>query len=436
MKHPARVLLLGLGLAAWFGPARSTAAAEATSTTEATAGTDAAKSDMDVGDTIAKRPPPRFQKKVVKPLDEERFKADLAAWEGREYPAIEYLGARWLGVDVEFVHACREGLELIYRRDYKAAKRYFDGLGSEYRGTALSPVGQILIWQALMLENFDFRYEVQYQTAYRRARMELEEAMLSPGNEAWEWFIMAGILGIDAIHTMRKEEWTTALNRGYEAMKAVARARELAPDFRDVLLGDGLFNYWVTVISKSSKAIPDLGDRREEGIRQMVTVEQQGVFLSAPATLGLTFTWIEEGRRRDALASALRNHARYPDNVINELTLSRVYMYNRRYADAERTLKHVLEVAPDNMRAHYYFGRLYLRWKKYDEALASLDRYLAFKDVSDIDRAIALYYKGNVYWRLKDWDAAEAAYKQAWKVGRIDRAKRRLERLDEKRAGK
>ena len=274
--------------------------------------------------------------------------------------------------------AAHEGLDRIYLRDYKGARAKFGQMNKDFPGMVIGPVGDVLVWQALMLENFDFKFETQYQTASRQARQQLEQAVVTPGNEAWEYFLLAGMLGIESIHTMRHEEYAKALSRGYEAMKAVRKCQELAPDFVDIQLGDGLFDYWATVISRSTKLLPNTGDKRPEGIRQMMRVQERSLFLRAPATLALTFTWIEEGKRAKALESALRNYALYPKNIINNQVLGRVFMYNRKYADAERIFKEVQATDPKNQRSHYYLGRLYVRWGKLDAALASLATYLAF----------------------------------------------------------
>ncbi len=353
---------------------------------------------------------------------------------GREYEPEAYIGQQVLGLDPKFVHDARNGLHLIYLRDYKGARKQFFDLGNEYPGWGIGPVGEVLVWQALMLENFDFRFEGQYQTALRKSQAELQAAMEMPGNEAWEYFLMSGLLGIDSIHTMRHEEWMKALSRGYEAMKMVAKVRERAPDFVDMRLGDGLFNYWVTVVSKSTSAIPDMGDKRQDGINDMRRVESQGIFLAPAATLALTFTWIEEGAKKEALRSAVRNQKRYPDNIINNLVLARVQMYNNIYDQSEKTLKHVLVTDPKNRRAHYYLARLYLRWKKVDEAIASLDRYLEYTDLDKRDRGVALYYKGIAYLRKDDIPNAEAAFKESWKVAKFERAKKRLEKIEEQKS--
>ncbi len=337
-------------------------------------------------------------------------------------------GARQLHTAEEFVAGCVQGMEYIYRRQYKEARDTFAAVDKIYPGAATGNVGQLLIWQALMLENFDFKYVDQYERSYKMARMELEEALLQPGNEAWENFILGGILGIDAIHTMRTGEYLKAFTRGIEAMKSVNRAKELAPDFKDSWLGDGLFNYWRTVIAMSTKAIPDLGDDRAKGIEQMQTVEREGIFLGPPATLALVFSWMEEGEMKRALASTMKNRDVYPENVVNNLVLGRVYMYMKRFQDSEQTFLSVIEDEPDNERVHYYLCRLYLRMRNVAGAKEHIDRYLAF-DLDDESRGYAEYQKGLIAYREKRWDDAEASFKAAWRLAKLDRAKKRIDQV-------
>ena len=363
--------------------------------------------------------------------DQSAFEDELSNRVGRPYEPIVYLGAEQLKTDPAFVHGAREGMRLIFERDYKAAKDHFEEIGRVHRGTGIGPIGQVLIWQAMMLENFDFEYDGQYRAAYRRARMELEEALLMPGNEAWETFIMGGLLGVDAIYAMRKEKYVTALGKAYDAMKFVRRCQELAPDFVDANMGDALFDYWGPVVSRTTLAIPDLPDTRDHGIRKMMLVESQGIFLAAPATLALTFTWVEEGQKKKALASAMHNRALYPDNVINNLVLGRVYRYNRMYQDSEKVLKEVLVVSPDNRRGHFYLGRTYLWWNRLEPALHHMDAFLGFKEVDKLQRGWAQYYRGRILVRLERQPEAIVAYKQAWKLARIKRAKIRYQKLKE-----
>ncbi len=391
---------------------------------------DSVDQDDTITNTTERAPAVKSTDVVV--IDQAEYNARLKAQEGKRFPAVAYLGAEMLDVDPEFVQDCRRGMELIYLRDYKEAMAHWDAMGRKWRGTGVAPVGRVLVWQALMLENFDFRYEQQYKTAWWQARRELEEALMRPGNEAWEYFMLGGMLGVDSIHLMRKEEFVSSLARGYEAMKAINRCKELAPEFTDAVLGDGLFNYWATVVSMNTKTIPDTGDNRELGIQQIKKVEQQGIFLRPAATLALTYTWIEEGKRKKALEAALRNQRKYPDNVINNQVLGRVYMYNRMYEESKQTFDEVLRVDSGNRRVYFYLGGLYVRWSKDDEALSSLDTYLAFDDLSDVERGAALYYKGKVYFNRRDYPQAKTLFEEAWSVSRNKWAKSKLEIIEKR----
>ena len=214
--------------------------------------------------------------------------------ENRPYVNTVYIGADHLNLDPKFVHETREGLELIYLRDYKGAREHFDQMSLDWPQAAVGPVGKGLVWQSLMLENFDYKYEQQYEMAFREANARLDEAMRTAGNEAWEHFLKGGVLGVEAIHTMRKSNFVSALSKAVEAMREMKRCRELAPDFPDLQLAFGLYNYWRSVVTMSSKLLPDFEDKRAEGLAQMKVAESQGIFVAMPTTLALTFSYMEE----------------------------------------------------------------------------------------------------------------------------------------------
>ena len=130
--------------------------------------------------------------------------------------------------------------------------------------------------------------------------------------------------------------------------------------------------------------------------------------------------------------TALRNHHKYPDNVINNQVLGRIYMYNKMYAESEQIFQKVLEVDPGNRRVHYYLGLLYIRWDRDEEALKSLDHYLNLANLTDREQGGALYYKGNIYFSQKDYTTAKKFYKQAWRISGSKRAKNRLQTIEKR----
>ena len=101
-------------------------------------------------------------KPVIADIEDENASLSAVGAEGetvRPYSDKVYEGARVLQMDVEFVHACRHAVDLVYQRKYPEAKAAFEAAQQKFPGSALGPIGKVLVYQALMLENLDFSFE-------------------------------------------------------------------------------------------------------------------------------------------------------------------------------------------------------------------------------------------------------------------------------------
>jgi len=347
----------------------------------------------------------------------------------RPYPNSCYRGAAALDLDPQYIYEVQKGLEMMFLRDYEGAREHFIKVDKSWPETGVSGVADILVWQALMLENFDFRFDDQYWVASKSARAGLEVALKNPGNDGWENFLMAGVVGIEAIHTMRQTKYLSALQLAFNAMDHIQKVRELVPDYIDVQLADGMYNYWRTVITLNSKVLPDFGDHRVEGLEQMKDVERSGIFLSAPSTLSLAFSWLEEGKLKEASNSCQRNRRLYPKNIINNLVTGTTYIYMRRYSSAIGAFDAILAEDPKNKRVRYWKGVALLRNGKLPEAESEFNKYIAFDYMEDYQRSNAHYRLGQVYYRQKKYTDSYNAYKEAVRLTKHKGAKKALDRM-------
>ena len=333
-----------------------------------------------------------------------------------------------LEVEVELVAAAAAGLELIYGRDYRSARSHFSQMDDTYPGMALENLGKLLIFQSLMLENFDFRFETQYETYSSRALEEIENSLTQEGNTKWELFIRGGVLGLESIHLMRKGEYLASLQRGLDAMNTLERLEVLAPDFVDLKLGDGLYKYWRSSVARKSSLIPDGEDERQAGIQIIREVEQQAVFVGPAATLALAAIRMEEAKPRGALRHIRIFGAAYPSNVINKLLESRMLIRLRRYEPALAALNSVLEIDTDNHRVHMYRATVLLRTGALDEAHEAIDTYLNLP-LTDDARATGLHKKGDIYFRARNYDEAIGQYQAAIDLNNYAPSRRLLVRV-------
>ncbi len=366
----------------------------------------------------------------AKRLEEiKREKADADS----PYPATTFLGAETLKLDPQYVFEVQRGIELVFLRDYNGARDHFEKLDAAYPGTGVAEVIDVLVWQALMLENFDFKYSQQYWVSSKAAREALDVALKAEGGEGWEHLLYCGVSGIEAIHTMRQSQYTKALSLAFEAMGHLKESKEAAPDFPDLLLADGMYNYWRSVVTMTSKVLPDFGDRRVEGIEQIQAVEQAGVFLAPAATLSMAFTWLEEGAMKKALASCQTNRRAYPQNVVNNLVTGSTYVYMKKYDEALQVFDEVQAVDPKNKRVLYWKGVAKLRKGDAKGAEKELRAYLASDYLETYQRAAAHWRLGTALQKQKDWGGAAGAYEEAVKLDKHKGAKHALAKLKERR---
>jgi predicted Zn-dependent protease len=220
-------------------------------------------------------------------------------------------------------------------------------------------------------------------------------------------------------------------------MDHAQKAREASPDFLDLDLADGMYNYWRTVVTMSSKMLPDFGDQRALGLAQLERVSQSGVFLADPANLALAFSWLEERDYKKAANACAAGRRKYPDNVINNLLSGQTYIQLRKYDEAIAIFNDIIEDAPDNNRVYYFMGLAYLRKDEAATAVQHLERYLASDVLEDWQQGTGHYRLGQAYYRLKSYAKAESHYTLAFKANGLKPAKAALDRMrDLKKAGK
>ena len=427
-----------LAMALWTEVASAQEVTEEPTSTDAPITTDDPSTTDDQERVTGKRPPPMPtvpDPALGPPGGEEPGEEPNA--DGRPYPSSTYRGAEALSLDPEYVHEVQRGLEMLFLREYEGAREHFVKVDEAFPDTAISSVADVLVWQALMLENFDFRFDDKYWVSSKAARAGLEKAMKKPGNDGWEHFLMAGVVGIEAIHTMRQTKYLSALQLAFSAMDHIEKTRKAAPNYVDVQLADGMYNYWRTVVTINSKVLPDFGDHRSEGIEQMKRVEREGVFLAAPATLSLAFSWLEEGKLKEASTSCIRNRRLYPKNIINNLVTGTTFTYMRRYSAALGAFDDILKEDPKNKRVRYWRGVALLRDGQLDAAEAEFKIYIGFDYMEDYQRSNAHYRLGQVYYRQKKYGDSFKAYGEAVRLTKHKGAKKAIDRMKERKsAGK
>lgn len=214
------------------------------------------------------------------------------------YDEKDLRAAEWLHVPVEFTADARDALELLYLRRYGEAHAAFAVLAQRYPTTGVGPAGNAATWYAEMFEHLDLRFETQWRAATDAALAQIAEGEKTPGFEGPEQFLAAGMLGIEAIHALRKGEVLAALGGAYRAVVRIARVHEVAPDMIDSRLADGMYLFWRTEVTRG-KALPQFPDRQAAGAALLERVAREGVFLARPrGSASATRSWTPSASTR------------------------------------------------------------------------------------------------------------------------------------------
>lgn len=338
---------------------------------------------------------------------------DQAALAALPFEPEAYRGAEQLGLNPAYVHDVRVGLQKLYLRDYQGTRDHFQAVETRFPGTGVGAFADAVIWQALMLENDNLRYEDQYWVSSKRARKELDAAIQKPGAEGWEHFLFASVVGIEAIHSVREASYLPAVTLAVEAMDHLAQASKHAPDFVDLQLVDGMHHYWRTVITNENRMLPVYGEHRAEGIEEMKRVRDRGVFLSAPAQLALAYSYREQRSFKSAKSALLANQRKYPDNVINNMLLGQVYIELQDYAAALATFDRIRRASPSNVPVRYWRGIALMRSGRHVQAIPELEAYLASGHIDDSQASYARYRLGQCFHRSQRYADAQRQYELA-----------------------
>ena len=113
--------------------------------------TEQEQTDIQQDTVTGKKPPP-----ISKPIPDAPAPQANAGSIGM-YPATVVRSAKALNVDVAMLNETYVGVQALYARDYKKAKSTLDGFDAKYPDTGVSAMGNVLVWQAMMLENFDWK---------------------------------------------------------------------------------------------------------------------------------------------------------------------------------------------------------------------------------------------------------------------------------------
>jgi len=272
-----------------------------------------------------------------------------------------------------------QGRDLILARKYEEALAHFKKLEADYPDSTLGTFGQMAVWQSRMFENFDFQYDAQYQELSAKNKLIVDKVLKNPDSSAWDLFLAGASAGIRGFYMMRKDQVLRALGEANTARKALEKTLQKDPNFADVYLGLGMFDYWRSVFTSRFKFLPFFTDKRAQGLAEVEKAMKEGRVVGSLAQASLAFCYYEGRQNGKAVALLLDLLKKYPDNVIFKNILGDVYASQRNFVEARKMFDAVLNKYPDINLPRFFEAKTYFMEGNYDEARKWYEAFLAHK---------------------------------------------------------
>lgn len=349
--------------------------------------------------------------------------------------------AQWVLLE-DTAHAMVErGLDYMYNLDYTRADSIFTALTKEY---PKHPAGYFLLaltdwWRIkpnIADEGAVKRYSKSYESRLQKTIDVADDLLEEDPNDIVGLFFKGAAYGYRARlkatnnpNVTSLTEWFAIFRDANEGRKALLECQKLAPSNSDVLLGSGLFHYYVDAMPQKypilkSVSLPP-GDK-ELGLQMLRIAAQKALYAKVEADYALLEIMANmEKNWKEAMSISERLHTKYPNNPDFYKYYARALYYNGRYAEAETAWEDLMKKVKARQSGYelsmvrqglYYLGDIKLRSGNPAEAAKALAE--AVKVNQRLDEEGSGYYTasilklGNAYDKLGKRSEAIAQYKK------------------------
>ena len=254
----------------------------------------------------------------------------------------------------------QRGVDLIYNLRFEEADRYFDGLVASYPDNPLGYFFRAMVaWWRVLIDLDDTSHDAAF---YRRIDecIEICDARLRIDPDDFDAVLFkGGAIGFRGRLRGDRRQMLRAAQDGLRCLPLLERSRKMEPTNKDILFGQGIYNYFREVIPQKYPVVRAViwmlkdGDR-ETGLRQLREVAAEGRYAKAEAKyfLAQIYRLFEEDEAA-ALPYLEELRTRYPANSIFHRYTARTYASLNRWDRALPLYREVVERCEAGARGYH-----------------------------------------------------------------------------------
>jgi hypothetical protein len=295
------------------------------------------------------------------------------AWGGENSYSIRGFDAR-----------IQQGIDLIYNLHFDAADAHFAAITTAEPN---NPLGYFFIamvaWWRVLIDLDDRSHDEAFYAALEQCITICDRRLKENPLDFDAILFKSGAIGFRGRLRGDRDQYIKAARDGLRCLPLLKKSRQLEPKNKDILFGQGLYNYFAEVMPRRHAIIrpvmvflPD-GDH-ELGLEQLRQVASEGLYARTEAAYFLAQIYrIFEKDTNAALPYLQDLYARYPHNALFHRYTARTLTEVGRWPEATTLYKKYVASCRAKkagyhthglVEAHYYLGRYAFFKRRYAEA--------------------------------------------------------------------
>lgn len=283
----------------------------------------------------------------------------------------------------------QDGIDLIYRLEFGAADAYFDAIIASEPDNPLGYFFRAMVtWWRVLIDLEDTRHDEAFYQLLETC-IDVCDRRLEEDEEDFDAILFkAGSIGFRGRLRGDRDQFLRAASDGLKCLPLLKKSRDLEPTNKDILFGQGIYNYFAEVIPRKYPIVRPVmlflksGDR-ELGLQQLEEVAVEGRYAKAEAAYFLAQIYrIFENDKARALRYLDKLYERYPQNALFHRYRARTLAELGRW---DRAILRYRQVVAESQRgargyhtrgqieARYYLGKYAFTKNRLDEARTELE---------------------------------------------------------------
>lgn len=307
----------------------------------------------------------------------------------------------------------QHGIDLIYGLHFDEADAHFAAIRA---ADPHNPLGYffsaMVTWWRVLIDLDDRTHDEAFYAQLERCIEVCDQRLKEDPLDFDAILFKGGAIGFRGRLRGDRDQYVQAARDGLRSLPLLTKSRQLEPSNKDILFGQGLYNYFAKVMPERHAILrpvmiflPD-GDR-ELGLQQLRQVASEGLYARTEAAYFIAQIYrIFENDSNAALPYITELFARYPSNALFHRYAARTLVEVGRWPEGIALYEQYIQRhrkrqtgyhVHGNIEARYYLGRYAFFIRRYAEARADFLAVDQLTEESERERDLAYTALANLY---------------------------------------